>query len=210
MTSSAANLGFASAAARLTSARMGARERRRFRRVPLVVGGRMLDPIGREHDCRTADVSPGDVRVITPLAIEVGHRVILYFENLGRVSGHVVRQCAENELAIVFDSTPHKREKLAETITWMMNRGALGLDEAPRPGPREGPHLARLEVETGEIVEGEVLDLSLAGMTVSSRRPAPPLGTWIRFGGVYGRVARLLEGGFAIDFEPRGGRPQTD
>lgn len=201
--SSAARLGLAGAAMRLTSVRSSPVERRRFRRMPLVVGGRMLDTAGREHDCRTADISPGDVRIAAAATPEIGSRVVLYFEQIGRAVGRVVRYCGENEIAIVFEATPHKREKLAETLTWMVNKTTLGLDEAPRPGPREGPHIARLEVETGEMIEGEVLDLSLAGMTIKSLKPPPPIGVWVRFGGVYGRVARRIEGGFAIDFEVR-------
>jgi hypothetical protein len=38
---------------------------------------------------------------------------------------------------------------------------------------------------------------------VKSKRAPPLLGVWVRVGTVYGRVARLIEGGFAIDLEPR-------
>lgn len=201
--SSAARLGLAGAATRIGALRPVASERRRFRRMPLIVGGRMLDPAGREHDCRTADISPGDVRLAAAEMPEIGARVVMYFEHIGRCAGRVVRRCGENEVAIIFEATPHKREKLAETLTWMANKTTLGLDEAPRPGPREGPHTARLEIETGAIIEGEVLDLSLAGMTVKMTGARPPIGVWVRFGGVYGRVARLTENGFAVDFEMR-------
>jgi len=34
----------------------------------------------------------------------------------------------------------------------------------------------------------------------------PPIGAWARVGTIYGRVARPIEGGFAIDFET--GKPQ--
>jgi hypothetical protein len=48
-----------------------------------------------------------------------------------------------------------------------------------------------------------VLDFSLAGITIRSRRPPPLIGVWVRVGNVYGRVARLFDNGFAIDFEQR-------
>ena len=200
-------LPLAHAAARLSNARARTAERRRFRRMPLTVSGRMLDSAGREYDCRTADLSPGDVRLTAPALPAVGERVVLYLEEFGRVAGRVSRQCGEHEVAIVFESSAHKQEKLAEKLTWVLNKHAHddavdeALGAAPTPGQRK--QMARIELESGEMIAGEVLDLSLSGMTVRSNA-APALGMWVRFGGVYGRVARRIEGGFAIDFAPRG------
>jgi hypothetical protein len=200
MSSSARKFDFAAAARRLTAAPLNARERRRFRRVPIAVSGRLLDAAGREHDCRTADISPGDVRIAAPALPGVGERVVLYLDTIGRVSGRVARTCGEGEVAIIFDFTAHKRERLAEQLTLRINK-KLGLYEPFRPAARSDSHLIRLEFETGEAYDGEVLDFSLAGLTVRSRRAPPLIGTWVRVGNVYGRVARLIDRGFAIDFE---------
>jgi hypothetical protein len=205
MSSTAEKIDFAAAARRLTASQVGLRERRRFRRLPIEVSGRMLDPIGREHDCRTADISPGDVRIAAPILPTVGERVVIYLDGIGRVSGLVARKCGEGEVAIIFDFSAHKRERLAEQLTLEINKN-LGIDEPVRPAARDGAQLIRLEFETGEAYEGEVLDFSLQGITVRSRRPPPLIGVWVRVGNVYGRVARLIEGGFAVDFAPR---PQT-
>jgi len=203
MTRAAQKLDLEAAASKLTSSRIRGRERRRFYRAPLVIGGRMLDAAGAESDCRTADISPGDVRIATATRQPaVGERVVLYLEGLGRVSGRVARRCGEGEVAIIFDFSAHKREKLVEQLTLALNKD-LGVDV---PGPtvsRSGANAARIEFETGESCEGEILDFSLAGVTLRTRKPPPLLGSWVRVGGVYGRVARLIEGGFAVDFEPR-------
>lgn len=203
MSSTAQKLDFASAARRLTASQVGLRERRRFRRMPIEVSGRMLDGLGREHDCRTADISPGDIRIASPILPTVGDRVVLYLDGIGRVSGRVARKCGEAEVAIIFDFTAHKRERLAEQLTLAVNKD-LGIEETIRPAASEGGQTIRLEFETGEAYDGEVLDFSLAGVTIKSRRPPPLIGVWVRVGTVYGRVARLIEGGFAIDFEGRG------
>jgi hypothetical protein len=192
----------ASAARRLAAASVGIRERRRFRRMPIEVSGRLLDENGVEHDCRTADISPGDIRIAAPTLPRVGERVVIYLAGFGRVSGHVARKCGEGEVAIIFDFTAHKREKMAEQLTIAVNRD-LGIEEPQRPAISDGAHMIKLEFETGEAYEGEVVDFSLAGITVKSRRPPPLIGVWVRVGNVYGRVARLIEGGFAIDLEPR-------
>jgi hypothetical protein len=206
--SAAEKIDLAAAARRLTAAQVGIRERRRYRRLPIEVSGRLLDPLGREHDCRTADISPGDVRIAAPILPQVGERVVIYLAGLGRVSGHVARKCGEGEVAIIFDFSAHKREKMAEQLTLVINKD-LGIEEPARPVARDGAQFIKLSFETGESYEGEVLDFSLAGITIRSRRPPPLIGVWVRAGNVYGRVARLIEGGFAIDFE-QASKPQAD
>jgi hypothetical protein len=91
---------------------------------------------------------------------------------------------------------------MAEQLTLAVNK-ELGIEGDARPAIREGAQTVRLEFETGESYDGEVVDFSLAGITIKSKRPPPLLGVWVRVGTVYGRVARLIEGGFAVDLEPR-------
>lgn len=207
--SAAEKLDFAAAAARLSSAGAPrARERRRFRRMPMVVLGRMLDGSGREHDCRTADLSPGDVRLASPTLPAIDERIVLYLEGFGRLSGRVARRCGQAEVAVIFDTSTHKREKMAEALTWKINSERLGLLTArEEPTPAETTASAHtltwLETEFGDAIEGEVLDFSLSGMTLRTASAMPPLGSWVKIGGLYGRVARRIEGGFAIDFEPK-------
>lgn len=203
MSIAAQRVNLASAARKLTSTGARARERRRFYRAPLVVGGRMLDSSGVEYDCRTADISPGDVRVASAVRQPpVGERVVLYLDGLGRVSGRVARTCGEGEVAIIFDFSAHKREKLTEHLTVAINKD-LGVSIPAPPISKTSVNDAQVELETGESYTCEILDFSLAGITVKTLKPPPLLGSWARVGGVYGRVARLIEGGFAVDFEPR-------
>jgi hypothetical protein len=202
MSSIAAKVDLAAAARRLTAAQVGLRERRRFRRMPVQVSGRLLDTFGREHDCRTEDISPGDVRIAATTLPIVGERVVIYLEGIGRVTGKVARTCGEGEVAVIFDFTAHKREKMAEQLTLLVNRD-LGIEEPVRPTRRDGAQHIKLEFETGETYEGEVVDFSLAGITIKTKRSPPLIGMWVRVGAVYGRVARLIEGGFAIDFDQR-------
>lgn len=202
MSNAAEKIDLAAAARRLAAAQIGLRERRRFRRAPIEVNGRLLDGAGHEYDCRTADISPGDACVAATVLPDVGDRVVLYLDGFGRLSGRVARRCGEDKVAIIFDFTAYKREKLAEQLTLALNKD-LGVEAQPRSVLADGNHRVRLEFETGEIYLGEVLDFSLAGITVRSAQPPPLIGVWVRVGGVYGRVARLIEGGFAIDFDPR-------
>lgn len=193
------------AAAQRFANRRTAPERRRFRRFEIVVGGRMLDPLGREHDCRTLDLSPGDMRLAAPIAVDVGQRVVVYLEHFGRVAGAVARRGGDDDFAVIFDASVHKREKLAEQLTWRVNQERLGLsadDATLKPRWNGDVNPTRIELENGDVIEGQILDFSLAGVTVRALR-MPPLGAWVRVSGTYGRVSRAIEGGFAVDFESR-------
>ena len=202
MRNAAQKIDLSSIANRLSNARIGARERRRFRRLSLVIGGRLLDAAGREHDCRTADISPGDVRIVATTPPEVGQRIVIYLDGIGRVSGKVARTCGEGEVAVIFDFSAHKREKLAEQLTLAINKD-LGIEPEAAAITSADAQLVRLQFETGEVYDGEVIDFSLAGVTIRTRRAPPLIGMWVRVGAIYGRVARITEGGFAIDFEQR-------
>lgn len=191
--------------AQLTSSRKQApAERRRFRRIGLAVTGRMLDGAGCEHDCRTADISPGDARLISSAEVKIGDRVIFYLDDLGRLEGHVVRAGEDGQFAVIFSGSIHKREKLAEMLTWLMSRERLALDDDIRRARREGGGaVTAVSVDGGPALTGEIVDFSLISMAIRTAHTPPPIGTWVRIGALDGRVARYFEGGFAVDFEAR-------
>ena len=164
----------------------------------------MLAPSGREHDCRTADISPGDARLAINGALQVGDQVVIYLDKLGRVSGRVVRLYDEGECAIVFDVSPYKREKLAETLTVLLNPDRLSPEdgaEASVAARKPAARRATIETEDGKLLDGEVLDFSLAGLTLRVLGQKPGIGDWVRIGNVHGKVARYTDTGFSVDFE---------
>lgn len=186
-----------------TSRRNDPAERRRYRRVPVGLSGRMMGADGLEHDCRSEDVSPGDMRIAAAASVKVGDRVVFYLEDLGRLEGHVVRNIAAGEFAVVLSATAHKREKIAELLTWLMSKDlARDIERTPHKHLGNGS-LTSVVPDNGPTVEGEVLDFSLVGMAIRTSQTPPALGAWVRIGGIYGRVSRYIDGGFAIDFEQR-------
>src|SRR5262249_13623174 len=93
---------------------------------------------------------------------------------------------------------------LAETLTWLMSRDVMATEIEARRMPRQAAGaITAIEVENGPDIDGEVLDFSLVGMAVRTGQQRPPIGAWVRIGGVYGRVARYFDGGFGVDFEQR-------
>lgn len=194
----AANL--ARAHALMNLARREAPDRRRFRRLELVIGGRLMEPSGIEHDCRTLDISPGDARIASTMRAYAGEDVIIYLKDIGRVKSQVVRVLEENTFAVTFDASPHKRERIAEQLTVLINPEAQIEEDRRHVRHDGGAGVTPIELEDGSTLLCEIIDFSLVGVAVRTARPRPLIGAWVRVGGQYGRVARYIEGGFAIDF----------
>lgn len=184
-----------------------AADRRRFRRIPVAMGARLLVG-GDEAPCRTLDVSPGGALVEAVDWPQVGDPVVLYARDLGRVAGEVVRHVPDRGFGMRFQIGPYKRERLAEILTLKANPQAQGdgeIDSARRAAPRfagEGQS-AVVELEDGRSLPCEILDFSLFGVAVRTSALRPPIGAFVKIGASRGRVARFFEGGFAVDFGPR-------
>lgn len=193
----AANL--ARAHAMMHLARREAPDRRRFRRLELVLGGRLMEPDGLEHDCRTLDISPGDARIASPARAFAGEKIIIYLKDIGRVESSVVRVLEENTFAVKFEASAHKRERIAEQLTVLANP-ASGVSEERRNIRHDGSGVTPVELEDGSTILCEIIDFSLVGIAVRTTKPRPLIGAWVRVGAQYARVSRYIDGGFAVDF----------
>lgn len=180
-------------------------DRRRFRRANTHLAGRFQDDSKREHPCRTEDLSPGGACIGAP-APEIGSRVLIYLDRVGRVEAKVVRIDGPQRFAVVFVASARQRERIAEALILILNETKLPPDDvegARRNKRYSGTGLLSVELEDGSSIECTVLDFSLVGASLSCKRNPPRVGSWVRCGASYGRVARYLERGFAVDFQPR-------
>jgi hypothetical protein len=179
-------------------------ERRRFQRVKVHLLGRYMLPDRREYPCQVINMSPGGVALLAPGIGNVGERVVVYLDHIGRVEGKITR-LLDNGFAMTVGATPRKREKLAAQLTWLANREILNLPEDRRHDrivPRNA--MGWLKFENGSEMECRIIDLSLSGAALSGAM-RPEVGTPVTIGRVQARVVRHLEEGFAIEF----GHPQA-
>lgn len=180
-------------------------DRRRFRRANTHLTGRFMDQQKREHACRTEDLSPGGACIGAPTP-EIGSRVLLYLDRIGRIEAKVVRIDGPQRFAVVFEASVRQRERIAEALIVLLNETRLPefeLEGARRNKRYTGAGQLAVELEDGTSIDCTVLDFSLVGASLSCNRNPPRIGSWVRVGASYGRVARYLERGFAIDFQPR-------
>jgi hypothetical protein len=174
-------------------------ERRRFQRVKVSLLGRYMLADRREFPCQVTNMSPGGLTVITSVSGQAGERVIAYVDHVGRLEGKIARQL-ENGFTMTIGATPRKRDKLAAQLTWLANRGILGLAEDRRHG-RVAPRnpSGRLILPNGVNIAVRVIDVSQSGAALSTDQ-RPEIGAPITIGKTPGRVVRHLDDGIAIEF----------
>ncbi len=176
-----------------------ASDRRQHQRVRVAVLGRYMLSDRREYPCQTVDMSPGGVRLTCAVLGEIGERVVLYLEFIGRIEGVVARHTAGG-FAVRLAATPRKRDKLASQLTWLANHEVLGLPEG-RSHERVIPEKPGviLKLENGREVAARLIDISLSGAAISCSA-TPPMGSIVTVGSTPGRLVRVFEGGIGVQF----------
>jgi hypothetical protein len=174
-------------------------ERRKHQRVKVIILGRYMLSDRREYPCQTIDMSPGGVAIHAPVKGKIGERVVIYFDQLGRVEGKIVRHL-ESGFALVLSVPFIKREKLADQLTWLANRQSLGMPE-DRRHERVVPHNPRstLILTDGREYMTKIVDVSLSGAALNTDANLP-VGTPVMLGKTPAVVVRSFPDGIAVEF----------
>jgi len=174
-------------------------ERRRYKRVSVELSGRLFVPAeNREAHCKIADMSPGGARVLCDAVPAAESQVVIYIDGFGRFEGIVARPEAAG-FGIQFTCSAHKRERVAEQLTLYMNGSSLDEAALRRHDRKSTKGLARFTRANGDVVNCEVLDLSLSGVSLATEIH-PPVGEFVLIGQMAGRVARHHGTGIGIEF----------
>jgi hypothetical protein len=154
---------------------------------------------GTEFDCVTSDVSAGGMSIVADVKPSVGQRLVVYLELIGGLEGEVIR-ATNTGFGMTFNATLRKRDKIADQLTWLINRDILGTDglrQHERIKPRQLAYTAQWGVL--EECDVKIIDISRTGVAVLSPR-IPPIGARVTIGTTRGKVVRTLQGGFAMEF----------
>lgn len=177
-----------------------AREQRRFQRVPVALFGRYMLESRREYPCQTVEMSPGDMMLFAPVKAQIGEKVVVYLDEIGRFAGVAIRQ-TDSGFALTMNLPPTKREKLADQLTWFANRHTCGLPEGRRH-ERIVPLMQRtlLRLPDGQEHIVRIRDFSVSGVGIDTDvRPQP--GERIIVGTTPAVVVRHFQGGIGAEFE---------
>lgn len=174
-------------------------EKRRHRRVQLVLPARFMLPDRSEHQATVLNISAGGIALATDERPPKGTSVIIYVKEIGRLEGMVVRYIARG-FAAVFDINQVQRDRLVEKLTVHINRAQLqdlDLREHARVASEEE---ARLILQDGTAVACRVLDMSFGGVSLATN-VFPKLGERVMIGRMEGRVVRHHAHGIGVAFD---------
>lgn len=179
--------------------RLNEADRRRFRRVIHSALIRCMWKGGHEFEAQTVDICGGGLSIATDEPYELEAPLIMYVEELGRLTGNVARRTATG-FAVNFDVTTYKIEKIIDQLTWIVNRERLSLEDDRRGIRRSAAGQVIAVYESGVTAQCNVIDISLQGVALRTTAPRPEIGTLIRIGKKQGKCARYVDGGFAVEF----------
>lgn len=177
-----------------------ATDRRRHRRVMWQVPVRGLTGTGEEFACNTIDVCAGGIRINLARPLTKGEELVLYIDGIGRVEGAVVRVLNEVGYAIEFRVPPRKREKIADALTWLVNKDRLGLSDERIAERRPATGQMIAIHGKGVSIACAVVDVSVFGVALKTAGPRPMIGDRVQIGERAGTCVRYIDGGFAVDF----------
>lgn len=175
-------------------------DRRRHRRVLWQVPVRGLTGSGEEFTCNTIDVCAGGIRINLARPLEKGENLVLYVEDIGRVEGVIVRVLNEVGYAVEFRVPQRKREKIADALTWLVNKDKLGLTDERIDERRSATGQVIAIHGKGIAIACAVADVSLFGVALKTAGPRPMIGDRVQIGERAGTCVRYIDGGFAVDF----------
>ena len=176
-------------------------ERRRHSRVKVAIEGRYMLENRQEFPCMTIDMSPGGVLLRAPVKGRITEKVVAYLDHFGRIEGLIVRT-VEDGFALKLALPAVKRDRVADLLTWLANRSAVGMMEDRRHQrivPRKVD--TKIELINGKSISARIIDISVSGaavMVAVADRPA--IGARVVVGRRTGKVVRLFEQGIAVEF----------
>ena len=171
----------------------------RYKKYSVTLLGRFMRQTKHEYPCKLDEISVGGASIMSPVTVDVGERIIAYFDHIGGIEGKVVR-VFEGGFDVEIIATQHKRQKLAAQITWLINRDDLPGVEARRHQRfvvSDKP--SAIKLSDGTEVECRVQDVSISGASIAVE-PRPPVGSKIMLGRLKSVVVRHHEAGVGVQF----------
>jgi hypothetical protein len=174
-------------------------ERRRDKRYNITLLGRFMRENKQEFPCKLRDISTGGAAIMSPVELEIGERIVAYFDHIGGIEGIVVR-CFEGGFGIELRVTQHKRDKLAAQLAWLSNRAHdHSLPQRRHDRFALTNKTATLVLDEGISVQVRVLDVSISGASIETEA-RPPIGSEVVLGKLRARVARHHVVGIGLEF----------
>ncbi|WP_291196770.1 PilZ domain-containing protein [Hyphomonas sp.] len=175
------------------------RDRRSYKRVDLRLTGRFLTSDSDDRELLTSNVSCDGAFILSSTPPNSGQQIVCYFDELGRVVAEVIRM-TPGGFAVRFQTSHLKRDKLADRLTWLVNKDILGLDEE-RAAPRfSATGQACVILSDGTQLQCRLTDISLTGAAFEALGTPPYVGDRVHTGNLPAEVVRVAGKSFAVRY----------
>lgn len=174
-------------------------DRRSFKRVDLRLTGRFLTTESGDSALVTTNVSCDGALIESASPPASGQQIVCYFDELGRVAADVVRT-TRSGFAVRFNTSPLKREKLADRLTWLLNKDTLGLEEDRAATRFTVTGQAVVILPDGSQLQCRLTDISLTGAAFDALGTPPYVGDRIHAGNRLAEVVRVAGRKFAVRY----------
>ena len=151
-----------------------------------------------EINCVVTDLSPHGATIEGPSVPDSGADIVLYVEGFDRFPAFV-HAGTKTGAVLKFTCSDNKRLKTAEKVRKYLAGDPIAPTQARSSVRSEMPAVRQFGRSNGEVVEFEVVDVSLTGALLRTRC-RPSIGETITIGNTEGRVARHVIGGIAVEF----------
>ncbi len=178
----------------------GVHERRLHKRFKLTLPGRFMRENKQEFACKLRDISGSGAAVMAPAEVEVGERIVAYFDHIGGLEGVVVRTF-EGGFAIELQVTQHKRQKLESQLAWLSDGRNQSQGSPQRRHERFAVDndTATLRLAEDISTQVRVLDVSISGASVETEA-RPAIGSEVVLGRLRAKVVRHHVEGLGLEF----------
>jgi hypothetical protein len=175
------------------------RDRRSYKRVELRLTGRYLLGESDDRELLTSNVSCDGALILSQSPPDSGEQIVCYFDELGRVVADVVRM-APGGFAVRFQTSTLKRDKLADRLTWLLNKDTLGLAEDRAAARFSATGQAVVILSDGTQLQCRLTDISLTGAAFEALGTTPFVGDRVRTGNLPAEVVRVAGKKFAVRY----------
>ncbi len=182
------------------------KDRRKTKRIPLRLTGRFLTAESEDRELLTADISCDGAFILSGSKPAVGDQIVCYFDELGRVVSQVIRATPDG-FAVRFNISAHKRDKLVDRLTWLLNRDPLGLTEDRTETRFPVSGYTQVTLTTGRRLDCRMTDISLTGAAFEAAGAPPVIGDKVIVGRLLAEVVRVSGTAFAVRHIGRAPKP---
>jgi len=150
--------------------------------------------------CAIVSLSASGLRIDTNEAVGLGQTVWVDIDGFGPIRASIEMVRHDGFICQNMLNEP-ARKRLGVWVAWLARRNGR-VESDKRMFMRSRPHDSRttLAFEDGEMIAVELKDVSRSGAAVMSDF-STTVGSPVMVGQVLGRVSRVFDGGFAVEFD---------